>query len=207
LEFTRRLRDGRHRLWLTLARRGNEDAFRRLYGELYDPVAGYVAVRVGNRQDAEDLTAAVFQKFLERLDGFDAARGSVMTWIMTMARTAVIDSHRRQAAFDQARGRSLPVEDLADVLAAEQDDPLGAMIRQEDLRAVRRRLQVQPAAVREMFALRFGEGLTVGEVARVMDLSEAAAKQRFARTFRRIRQELLAEETEPKGGPECMIAD
>jgi RNA polymerase sigma-70 factor (ECF subfamily) len=207
LEFKRRLRDRRHRLWLALAKRGNEDAFRRLYGELYDPVAGYIAVRTGNRHDAEDLTAAVFQKFLERLDGFEAARGSVMTWIITMARTAVIDRHRRQTAFGEARGRTLPLDDLADVLAADGGDPLGTMIREEDLRQVRRQLRLQPPEVREMFSLRFGEGLNVGEVARVMDLSEAAVKQRFARTFKRIRQELLAEEPETEGGPECMIAD
>ena len=207
MDLKRRLRDGRHGLWLRLARRGNEDAFRRLYGELYDPVAGYIAVRTRSVHDAEDLTGAVFHRFLERLDRFETGRGSVMTWILTMARNAVIDHHRRLDAHGSARGQAQPVEELAEVLAADQRDPLGTLIRNEDLRLVGRLLRHEPDEVREMFALRFGQGLRVREVAAVMNLGEAAVKQRFARTLRKIRQELLAEEPEPKGGPECMIAD
>jgi RNA polymerase sigma-70 factor (ECF subfamily) len=207
LDLKRRLRDGRHGLWLRLARRGNEDAFRRLYGELYDPVAAYIASRTGNVHDAEDLTSQVFHRFLERLDRFEAGKGSVMTWVLTMARNAVIDHHRRLDAHGSARKMAVPVEELANVLAADQADALGSLIRDEDLRHIRALLRREPDEVREMFSLRFGEGLRVREVAEVMGLGEAAVKQRFARTLKRIRQELLTEEPEPKGGPECMMAD
>ena len=117
MDLKRRLRDGRHGLWLRLTRRGNEDAFRRLYWELYGPVAGYVAARTGNVHDAEDLTSTVFHRFLERLDRFETNRGSVMTWILAMARNAVIDHYRRLEAHGAARKRAVPVEELADVLA------------------------------------------------------------------------------------------
>ncbi len=207
MDLNRRMRDGRHGLWLRLARRGNEDAFRRLYGELYDPVASYIAQRAANVHDAEDLTSTVFGKFLEHLDRFEAGRGSVMTWILTMARTAVIDHHRRLDAHGTARKNPVPVDELADVLAGDGADPLVSLIRDEDLRQIRQLLRRQPDEVREMFALRFGQGLRIREVAVVMNLKEAAVKQRFARTFKKIRQELLAQEPEPKGGPECMIAD
>ena len=207
MDLKRRLRDGRHSLWLRLARRGNEDAFRRLYGELYDPVAGYIAARSGNTHDAEDLTSQVFHRFLERLDRFETGRGSVMTWILAMARNAVIDHHRRLDAHGASRRQAVPVEELADVLAADQRDSLGSLIRDENLRQVDRLLRREPDEVREMFALRFGQGLRVREVAAVMNLGEDAVKQRFARTLKKIRLELLAEEPEPKGGPECMIAD
>jgi RNA polymerase sigma-70 factor (ECF subfamily) len=207
LDLKRRMRDGRHGLWLKLARRGNEDAFRRLYGELYDPVAGYIAQRTANVHDAEDLTGAVFHKFLTRLDRFEAKRGSVMTWILTMARTVVIDHHRRLDAHGAARKNPVPVEELADVLAGTRTDPLGSLIRDENLRQIRQLLRREPDEIREMFALRFGQGMRSREVAAVMGLKEAAVKQRFARTLKKIRQELLASEPEPKGGPECMIAD
>jgi RNA polymerase sigma-70 factor (ECF subfamily) len=201
------LRDGRHGLWLTLARRGNEDAFRRLYGELYDPVAAYIAARCASRHDAEDLTSAVFGRFLDGLEGFEIGKGSVMTWILAMARHVVIDHQRRLDAHGAARKQAVPVDELADRLAADQDDPLGSLIRDENLRQIKCLLRREPAEVREMFALRFGQGLRVREVAAVMNLGEDAVKQRFARTIRKIRRELLAEEPETKGGPECMIAD
>ena len=207
MDLKRRLRDARHGLWLRLARRGNEDAFRRLYGELYDPVAGYISARTNNSHDAEDLTSMVFQRFLERLDRFEAGKGSVMTWVLAMARNAVIDHHRRLDAHGAARKQAACAEEMADVLAADQADPLGSLIRDENLRQIAGMLRREPDEVREMFALRFGQGLRVREVAKVMGLGEDAVKQRFARTLKKIRLELLAEEPEPKGGPECMIAD
>ena len=94
MDLQKKMRDGRHQLWLVLARRGNEDAFRRLYRELYGPVAGYVSARVPNPQDAEDLVSEVFSKFLDGLGGYQVRRGSVMTWIVAMARNRVIGSPR-----------------------------------------------------------------------------------------------------------------
>ena len=210
MDLKRNIRDGRHRLWWRLAREGQEDAFRRLYGELYGPVSGYVAARVGNGQDAEDLVGLVFQRFVETLDRYDSRQGSVLSWLLAMARNAVIDHHRHQAAHGAARSRTVDVADLAEVLAAagaERDDPLAKLIRDEEDDQVRRWLQRQSPETREMFALRYGDGLRLAEVARVMDLSEEAVKQRFARTLRRIRQELLTETRKSQGGPECVIAE
>ena len=202
------MRDGRHRLWLGLAGRGNEDAFRRLYGELYGPVAGYVAARTARREDAEDLTAEVFHKLVTELDRYDRSCGSVLTWLLAMARNAVIDHHRRRRAYGSARERTVPVEEMADLLASAPDDPLGRLVRDEDLRGLDRLVRRLPAATREMFALRFGEGLSVREVATVMGLAEDAAKQRFARAFRKIRSELSAPQTaREEGGPACVTSD
>lgn len=198
------MRDRRQRVLLALARRGNEDAFRRLYGELFDPVNAYVQRRVPGKEDAEDITAQVFRNFLLRLDSFDAARGSVMTWVVTMARNGVIDHYRR------SRPAAESVDDLADLLAGGQPNQLQTMIQDEDLKAVRRYLARQPAEIREMFALRFEQGLRVREVAEVMGLSSDAAKQRFARTFRKIQRQLTDEERDigkGKGESPCAATD
>ena len=208
MDLKRRLRDGRHRLWLGLARRGNEDAFRRLYDELYGPVAGYVAGRVANPQDAEDLTGTVFFRLVDGLDRFDGRRGSVLTWLLAVARNLVIDHHRRRQAHGAARDRTVPVEEMADVLAADRGDPLGTLVRDEDLRQLRRLVRRQPEEVRELIALRFGEGLSVRESAAVLGLKEDAAKQRFARAFRKIRQELLTDEPRrDEGEPACVTSE
>lgn len=198
------MRDRRQRVLLALARRGNEDAFRRLYRELYDPVNRYVQRRVPHREDAEDLVSQVFQRFLQRLDGFDPARGSVMTWVVTMARSAVIDHHRR------SRPQGQNVDALAEVLAGSQPDALQHLVRDEELHTVYRLLSRQPADIREMFALRYGQGLRVREVAAVMGVGEDAAKQRFARTFRKLQLQLRDEEKdigERKGESPCAATD
>jgi len=198
LDLKRNIRDGRHRFWWRSARSGNEQAFRRLYGELYAPVAGYVSQRVRNQQDAEDIVSHIFQRFLERFERFDAQQGSLMTWVLAMARNAVIDHYRQASAFGAARNDTIDVAELSDDLAAVTEVPLARMIADEEREQLRLWLRHQPADLQEMFALRYGQGLGLKEVAQVLNLSESAVKQRFARATNKIRQELLTEfETTP----------
>lgn len=199
------IRDKRQRLLLVLAKRGSEDAFRRLYRELFVPVAHYVQTRVHNREDAEDITADVFTRFLQRLDSFDPSRGSVMTWVVTMARNAVIDHYRRTRTF--AAGSESLGDALADTLADGRPGPLRTLIGLEEVERVKRLLERQPAEIREMFSLRFDQGLRVNEVADVLGLSADAAKQRFARTFRKLQRELTDEDKPRRGEKPCAATD
>lgn len=194
MELKKKLRDKRHSLWLLLARKGNEDAFKRLYREIYDPVAAYVKRRVVNEADAEDIIAEVFAKFLARLDSFDSKRGSVLTWVVTMARNTVIDHHRRSQPV------TVDSDEMAELLAGGGPGVLQTLIQTEDLLRVRALLLKQPAIIREMFDLRFGQGMRVKEVAQVVGLSPDAAKQRFARTFKQLQVELRDERNEQRIG-------
>jgi len=205
LSLTWNLRDARHRLLLELARRGSEDAFRRLFGELHDPVRRYVGARVRGEAEAEDLVAAVFGRFVEGLDGFDAGRGPVLAWVLGMARHAVIDHQRRRAAFGGARQASSLTDDLADGLAAPQPDPLAALIRDEESRAVVAWLARQDGPTRELLELRYGQGLTCRQAGQVLGLSTDAVKKRCERAVRQMRQELPTEtEAGETGGAPCM---
>jgi RNA polymerase sigma-70 factor (ECF subfamily) len=201
LDLRKRFRDRRQSLLLRLARRGNEDAFKRLYRELYAPVAAYIQSRVRNVEDAEDICSNVFKSFLLRLDAFDGSRGSVMTWVVAMARNAVIDHYRRTHRTDER------AEDLIDTLADRRPTPLQEMIGDEEMDRVRRVLARQSAETREMFALRFEQGLRVREVAEVMGLSPDAAKQRFARAFHKLQQELTEEDKPRRGEKPCAATD
>ncbi|MBV1857103.1 MAG: hypothetical protein KUG77_01735, partial [Nannocystaceae bacterium] len=62
--------------------------------------------------------------------------------------------------------------------------------RDPRLQRVRDALAEYPATTREMFALRYGEGLRIAEIAAVLDMSESAAKQRFSRALRAIKEQL-----------------
>lgn len=194
LELKKRLRDKHHQLLLLLVRNGNEDAFQRLYREIYDPVAAYVNRRVNNTADAEDIIAGVFHKFLTRLDSFESTKGSVLTWVVSMTRHAVIDHHRR------VRPATVNSDEMAEILAGTRPGVLQQLIREEDLQRVQGLLLKQAPDIREMFGLRFGQGLRVREVAAVMGISEDAAKQRFARTLKQLQLQLRDEKNTRKTG-------
>ncbi|UCG51923.1 MAG: sigma-70 family RNA polymerase sigma factor [Candidatus Latescibacterota bacterium] len=208
MDLQKEIRDRRQRILLRLAVRGSEDAFRRLYRELFMPVSRYIQIRVHNREEAEDICANVFRNFLLHLDSFDPTRGSVMTWIVTMARNAVIDHYRHTRPGCEGTERLCRnLTDTLDTLADEQPGPLQAIINNEEIERVRRLLDRQPAEIREMFSLRFDQGLRVREIAEVMGLSPDAVKQRFARTFRKLQQE-LTDEDKPRGGERpCAATD
>lgn len=189
MELKKKLRDKHHQLLMLFARNGNEEAFRRLYHEIHDPVAAYVNRRVGHAADAEDIIADVFRKFLMRLDSYDGARGSVLTWVVSMARNGVIDHYRR------SRPATVDSDEMAEVLAGTRPGALQSMIQEENLLRVQALLLKQPPETREMFDLRFGQGLRVREVAAVIGISPDAAKQRFARTLKELRGQLRDEKS------------
>jgi RNA polymerase sigma-70 factor (ECF subfamily) len=192
LDVRQRLRDRRQRFLLELARGGHERAFRRLYRELYGPVARYVSARVRPREDAEDVTSQIFFKLLRGLDRYDPERGSPWTWIMTLARNTVIDHLRSTRPTASA-------EELSEVLVGNDPDPLSNLIEEEEARFAHGVLRRYPAEVREMFSLRFAHGFRYREIAEVMNLSEAAVKQRFSRISRELRLEI---EKRRRGGEE-----
>jgi RNA polymerase sigma-70 factor (ECF subfamily) len=174
------LRDHRHARWLRRAREGDGVSFGKLYHDLYQPVRHYLNCRLESPEDAEDLTSQVFHRFLERLRDYEPARGSVASWVLAIARNALIDHYR-------ASRETVPVEELAEVLAGTAFDPLDGMIRDEEARVVQALLRELPAETREMFSLRFGQGMRYRDIAACMGLSEDAVKQRFSRALRDLR--------------------
>ena len=50
--------------------------------------------RVGNVQDAEDITSIVFEKVVSNLASFDESRASFTTWIYRIAMNSVTDFYR-----------------------------------------------------------------------------------------------------------------
>jgi RNA polymerase sigma-70 factor (ECF subfamily) len=169
------------------AANGDGEAFRGLYRALHPVVWSYVARRIASRADVEDLVSRTFARMVEHLHRFDPERGSVRAWSIGIARNAVIDHLRTHPRTQLGPGVDPEaVERLPDAAL----DPAGVLEADERDAELRALVSEYPPVVREMFSLRFGEGLRVREIAALMDMSEAAVKQRFARTLRELRGKL-----------------
>lgn len=169
----------------TRAAAGDAEAFRQLYRALHPLVWRYVSRRIAGQADVEDLVSRTFERVVEHLHRFDPRRGNVRAWVLGIARNGVIDHLRCQRAVGGA--------DVLERLADAALDPARALEDDERDGQLRALLDRQPAVVREMFALRFSDGLRVREIAVLLDMSEAAVKQRFARTLRELRSKLEVE--------------
>lgn len=164
------------------AREGDAAAFRALYRELYPAVAAFVGRRIRERADAEDLVSRVFFAFLKNLPGYERGRGSVQGWILAIARNAIIDHVR-------ARRTAVPLDAVVEVLPG-AGDLLGDLLARERQGQLATVLAGLPADLRELLALRFGDGLRHAEIAAVLGISEAAVKQRVSRTLRDLKSRM-----------------
>lgn len=164
-----------------LSRRAAEfaDLYERHLGDVY----GYLAHRCSARETAEDLTQLTFERALRGWQRFDPTRGSTRTWLLAIARNALIDEVRRpirETPHDPGRA-----EDLA---AGTAPGPETLVIGLDPrLAGALGRLQ---QAEREVLALRYGGGMSAREAADLLGISEANAHQINSRALRKLRAEL-----------------
>ena len=121
--------------------------------------------RVGNRPDAEDLTAEVFLAAMPRLRP-DASAGEVRVYLLATGRTVLADHWRRTL------GRQVTTID-PDQLAAEFDSPDN---RPESADKLQQVLAVLPDRYRRILELRFLQAASIREAATQMGISVANAK-------------------------------
>jgi RNA polymerase sigma factor (sigma-70 family) len=166
---------------------GNDDA---ALAEIYDQYSSFVyglALRVvGDARAAEDVSQDVFVGLWERPAAFDPDRGSLRTWLGTLAHRRAVDyvrreeARRRRAERDAARAVSAPdVEELAT-----------AMVAAERVRAA---LDLLPSDQRRAIQLAYFGGKTYRQVAEVLGIPEGTAKSRLRLGLRRIADALEAQ--------------
>lgn len=160
--------------------------FERLYAEHAGPLFSFLAYRTGDEARAEDLLADTFERVLRARRRFDRRRGSLKTWVYSIALNVLRDDARRRAAEARAADRERSL-----ALAADGDpagDPGLAGVEQRDL--VRRALGRLSEEERTAVALRFGADLTVPEIARVTGEPLTTVEGRVYRALRKLRDEL-----------------
>jgi RNA polymerase sigma factor (sigma-70 family) len=155
----------------------------RVYELYVDRVYAFFAYRLAVRAEAEDLTAATFERLVRNVDRFDEARGSLATWIFTIAENVLIDHYRRQGRRDE---QALPDGDdgaIAQLMSVDRPSEGLAPALQQALEALSPR-------ERHVIGLRFGGDLSGREIAGLLGTTEANAHQVLSRALRRLRQQL-----------------
>ncbi|HUG16900.1 MAG TPA: sigma-70 family RNA polymerase sigma factor [Thermomicrobiales bacterium] len=173
---------------LVVAALADRRCFWLLYDRYLDRLYGYARSRLGSAADADDVVADTMLAAFEHLEHFDPARGAFSTWIFTIARRKVIDHGRYHR-----RLRRLAARQQALAAPVSEDDSYECVARNEQDEAVRRTVRRLPPADRDVVALRYSAELSTDEIARVLDVSPAAARQRLTRARQRLKQMLEAD--------------
>jgi RNA polymerase sigma-70 factor, ECF subfamily len=150
----------------------------RRFAELYDGhfarVYAYVARRVANRAEAEDVTAEVFHHALANLERFEWRGAPFAAWLFRIAANAIADRWRKSAREQGSPGQMDPpsVEEIADV---EQRATLFQLV--ENL----------PAEQRRVIVMRFVEGKKTEEIGKEMRKTAGAVRQLQFRALENLR--------------------
>jgi RNA polymerase sigma-70 factor (ECF subfamily) len=175
--------------------RPDANSLQALYEQHLAAIYRFVYSKVGNREEAEDLTSQVFLKAVRGLDqSHDPA--STLSWLFQVARTTIADHWR---AFYQ-----LPARSLDDLLDAGWEGPLQVTPAEtssssgERVQAILVRL---PERYRDVLSYRFLLNYSVRETAARMGLSEANVKVLQFRALRKANELESIGLPTPSGAP------
>ena len=146
-----------------------------------DDVLGYLLYLTRDRETAEDLTSATFEKALRLWARFDGTRGSARTWLLGIARTTALDWFRAETR-RRKREEAAALPERVDAAFAEGLSP-----------ALEAALAALSAGEREVLALRIVLELDGDATARVLGISPTAVSTRLSRALKRLEERVNEE--------------
>ena len=153
--------------------------FQTFYQENLGLIYRYVYSKVGNREEAEDLTSQIFIKAIR---GVDTERGpqSMQKWLFQVARTTIADYWRVYYR--------IAVNSLEELLEAGWEGPAeeeSIAVSSRPTERVQRILQALPEHYREVLTCRFLLNLSIKETSLRLGLTEANVKVLQFRALKR----------------------
>ncbi len=158
--------------------------FADLYEDNFERVYAYVARRVRDRDEAQDITADVFHLALKNLARFEWRGVPFAAWLFRIASNEIVDrgkgiakrrAHQRETAFETT-------DDRAGVAARVEEDERRARL----FKLVER----LPRDQSRVIAMRFAEDKSIREIAAALGRTEGSVKQLQFRAMQNLRVRL-----------------
>ena len=171
------------RLIQRIAKNLDREAFASLFDAIAPRVKSFM-IRKGASPDlAEDLVQETMINVWTKAGMFDPAKGTVLTWVFTIARNLRIDRIRRES--------SRPLAELGDY-DAPSDAPGSeeVLARKDEARCVARALIGIAPEQREILMLSFVDDVPQSEIARRLNLPLGTVKSRMRLAYNHLRKTL-----------------
>jgi RNA polymerase sigma-70 factor (ECF subfamily) len=166
---------------------GDADALGLLYDRYGRVVFGVLHALLPSPEAAEEVVQDAFHSVWRRARDYDAARGSVRTWLLAIARNAAIDWRRTRGKRAQ---RERPLEEMPERADPSADDLVERAVRNA---RVRDALATLPAEQREVVVLAYYLGYTQEEIARRTHAPVGTVKGRARLAMSKLRRTLAEE--------------
>jgi RNA polymerase sigma-70 factor (ECF subfamily) len=165
---------------------------REALGELYDrhaSVALAVALRiVGEREQAEDLVHDAFVTVWQKIARFDASRGSLRAWLLTIVRNRGIDRLRAARPALELDEGDLP---------SGPNPTWEEAIRRLSATEIRAAIDGLPAEQRNAIELAYFNGHTYREIAQITGVPQGTVNGRMRLALIKLREALAGGDAAP----------
>lgn len=183
--------DGEEQL-VTGAIRGDSSAFGALYDHYHPAIYRFVALKVGRREDAEDITHHVFLRAWQRIGQYEGRGYPFSSWLYRIARNQIVDFYR-------ARREHADLDEVEPFLTAE-DGTAELLDHQAEVARVRAAVLELKSDYQDVIILRFIEERSLEETAEALSRSIGATKVLQHRALRNLRA--LLDDPEPESSPQ-----
>lgn len=175
---------------------GDERALGAFYDRWYPAVSALAARMLKSADDVEDVVEETFWQAWRQASRFAAERGSVATWLLTIARSRALDRLRatrrlREETLEDSRGevRGGEASSAAATIAA-PNDPSRDVEQHERATLVRAALSELPNEQREALELGYFGGLSQSEIAERTGQPLGTVKTRMRLAMMKLRDRL-----------------
>jgi len=173
------------------ARRGDREAFTALVEATQNVVTSVALAVVRDVQFSEDIAQEAYVMAWKRIRTLRNP-DSFLPWLRQITRNLARDHLRRaQARPGDAPGPADGTDELDGALQGGTDSEAAAMADEQD-RLIRDALDFMPEESREVLTLFYREGQSTKQVAKLLDLTDAAVRKRLSRARSGLRAELEA---------------
>ena len=160
--------------------RENENKLAGLYEEYYDRIAHYVYVRIGDKNEAEDIASEVFLKALKSIKSYEEQGVPMQAWLFKIAHNMVVDHLRKVSKI-----KTVPIDTVE---IKDETDPAEIAEINITMESVRKAMEKLTIDQREVLRLRFFGGLSSREVADVMKKTDGSVREMQRSALEKLRQ-------------------
>jgi RNA polymerase sigma-70 factor (ECF subfamily) len=167
---------------LTLAGRGDQAAFEAVYDRVAAPVFGMIRRVLRDPAQSEEVAQETLLEVWRSAARFDPARGSAVTWVMTIAHRRAVDRVRSETAAAEREARAasaaaaVPVDEVAEAVESSLE-----------AERVSRCLDGLTELQRESITLAYYAGYTYPQVASALGVALGTVKTRIRDGLKRLR--------------------
>ncbi|MGL5693165.1 MAG: RNA polymerase sigma factor [Peptostreptococcaceae bacterium] len=148
-------------------KRGEVDIAEQIVVENYDAIYKYCYWKVGNSEDAQDITQEVFLKFVKNISTY-SDRGKPRAFLYTIAKNLCIN-YSKKIKIEYLES----TKEIIDISASDKINHITDKITLEHI------VESLPKEQQEVIVLRYGHDLKINEIARVTGKSRFSIRYRI----------------------------